>query len=211
MFCNPILFSAPMVHAILNDTKEQTRRVVTHPRWADRSRPIEFVDGRAYATAIRSGCLSEVTCPYGWDGDRLWVKETWAEVPASEFKSRLGASVTINPDAIDRAAIYRADMEWYEWTKWKPSRYMPRWASRITLQIEHVSLQQLQCISEADAVDEGAPRGWYLRETLDGTERVQTTYREGFAHLWDEINATRGYAWSTNPWVWAICFRKVKS
>lgn len=203
-----ILFSAPMINAILGGTKETTRRVVTHPRWADRSRPIEFDGGKAYAISRRSGCLSEIICPYGFPGNRIWVKETWAEVDAKEL-TRRGYPVVINPNDKDRAAIYRADVEWWEHSKWIPSIFMPRWASRITLRVESVRIEQLQSIREFEAIDEGAPRGWYLRETLDGPERVQTTYRDGFAHLWDEINFDRGYSWATNPWVWCVDFSKV--
>ncbi|HRF46691.1 MAG TPA: hypothetical protein PLC98_03620 [Anaerolineales bacterium] len=191
----PILFSAPMVHAILEDFKDQTRRVVTHPKWADRSRPIEFDGGKAFAISRRSGCLAEILCPYGFPGNSIWVKETWGWLE--------------DPRGIG-GFIYKADGKW-DRTRWHPSIFMPRAASRITLEIESVRLEQLQCISESDAIDEGAPRGWYVRDTPDGPERVQTTYRAGFAHLWDEINAERGYAWSTNPWVWAIAFRRANS
>lgn len=82
---------------------------------------------------------------------------------------------------------------------WRPSLFMPRWASRITLEITGVRVERLQAISEADAIAEGYPNP-------HKAERPAMWFRR----LWDSINAGRGYGWSVNPWVWVIEFQQVK-
>lgn len=182
----PILFSAPMVRAILAGTKTQTRRVITKFPWK--------FDGDNFMREF-----AHHDCPMGHPGDRLWVRETWAE------------TINVNdmspwPDRPHRffeesgsAVIYRADGEW-EWldddgsideghSSWKPSIFMPRWASRITLEITKVRVQRLQEISEEDAKAEGC------------------SHVESFSNLWDSLNAKRGHSWESNPWVWVIEFR----
>lgn len=187
----PILFSGPMVRALLEGRKTQTRRSL---------RP-EHV-GRLLADDQSSG---HEFCPYGQPGDRLWVRETWA--PAR------------NGDTGKVVAIYRAD--WtangspegpsYDatWKGWKPSIHMSRWASRLTLEVTEVRVQRLQEISEEDARSEGvgeslvsgftdAEATAFLGALVDGGP-VQ-----GFRVLWDSINGPT--AWNANPWVWAVSF-----
>lgn len=126
---------------------------------------------------------------YGQPGDQLWVRETFREQDTLDFpafKADIGTSrwnPVVNPDNC----------------KWRPSIYMPRWDSRITLEVTGIKVERLQYISETDAVAEGVET-----PTIAGV-----TYRDKFRALWDSINAKRGYGWSQNPWVWVISFRRV--
>ena len=172
----PILFSGPMVRAILADLKTQTRRVVKAPRsvaWDGRlSPPID-------------------QCPYGTAGSKLWVRETWADT--------MGDPPT---------AVYRADGERHPAShlKWTPSIHMPRWASRLTLEIVNVRVERLQEISEADAKAEGDKNPFDGHLHNDGTP-IESSAVLRFKCLWDSINAKRA-PWASNPWVWVVEFRK---
>jgi len=155
----PIIFSAPMVRAILDGRKTQTRRVVTfnashRVQLAHKNWHIEDPD------AI-------LACPYGVPGDRLWVRETW----------RGGDIICYGPH-------YHADEEWHKNAGWKSPMCMPRWASRITLEITDVRVQRLQDISEEDAQAESAKEFW---DSIDG----------------------KSHPWSSNPWVWVVTFKRV--
>ncbi|MDT3707447.1 MAG: hypothetical protein ROZ09_11515 [Thiobacillus sp.] len=204
---HPILFSAPMVRALLAGTKTQTRRVVkVQPAdlWPDgvecssaarglfRVLPSDVqanigARGLMYAAGCQS--VGPIACPYGQPGDRLWVRETWGPC--------------------DGGACYRVserDGVLPDGGKWRPSIYMPRWASRITLEIVSVRVERLQDISEEDAKAEGCeptsmgPNGIRL-------DVRQPTYRNGYAQLWNEINGPG--SWEANPWVWVIEFKRV--
>lgn len=172
----PIIFCAPMVRALLDGTKTQTRRVVgrgtsvlrVYPRWRL--------------------------------GDRLWVKET--------FGPRAGG------------VVFRADdgNDCPDGGRWRPSIFMPRWASRITLEITEVRVQRLQDISEEDAIaegirstlfrpDDGFPLcTGYSPEPDDGKSILYPSAREAYASLWERINGPG--SWS-NLWVWALTFKRV--
>ena len=190
----PIISSAPMVRAILAGTKTQTRRVV---RLRAGESAHEGGDGRLHAVANTTwGCCVErvIQCPYGVPGDLLWVRETWATTEQAGDHSA------------DRVVVYRAtdpDWETMEGWQWRPSIFMPRWASRLTLRITSVRVERVQEIPEADARAEGFKDvvGKYAR----GDEA-----RIWFAELWDIINAARGFGWDTNPWVWVIGFERVQ-
>lgn len=201
----PILFSGPMVRAILDGTKTQTRRVITtktnaflcYPahRWTVRgSRLGGFV--AVDVPDCKDSTLFEhvgFKCPYGQPGDLLWVRETWAPHGESDLSYK------------DRSGIYyRADDETNYTTDgaWRPSIHMPRWASRITLRITGVRVERVQDISEEDAQAEGVSA-----VHLADLGQTWKTRREGFHLLWDSINAKRGYGWDVNPWVWVIEFR----
>ena len=135
-------------------------------------------------------------CPYGRPGDLLWVRETHG------IQLKLGES----PDYPKGLVVYRADLPedsnfQYEGggSAWRPSIHMPRWASRITLEITGVRVERVQDISEKDAIAEGAA----FRKDEDGE-------LDAFNNIWDIINEKRGYSWDNNPWVWVIEFKKVK-
>ena len=177
----PILFSGSMVRALLDGRKTMTRRVCKE------------LDHTAERLAVE---WASTHCPYGVPGDRLWVRETW----------RNGTPMLNGPD-LNGAVAYRADYpDSGHLIKWRPSIFMPRRASRITLEIVSVRVERVQDISEADAKAEGVrqpvPGSWYRHVKRD-------CYRCGFEALWDSINAKRGYGWDVNPWVWIIEFKQI--
>lgn len=202
----PILFSGDMVRAILDGRKTQTRRVIKytfHPvtrEPAGAVHPAKISGWVAWYPSDAEG-LAEFTrqqynygfeCPYGTIGDRLWVRETWFQW----FE-----------ETIYRATETEENITWLEKHKtpskqWRPSIFMPRWASRITLEITGVRVERVQDIHPVDCVNEGASMpDIYL--SLD-------THIHRFQELWNSINAKRGYGWDTNPWVWVIEFKRIK-
>ena len=137
---------------------------------------------------------NERPLPYGKPGDRLWVRETWHDASSS----------------LHSCALYRADGIDLHWDKWTPSIHMPRWASRITLEITSVRVERLQDISEADALAEGIPSidtpgAWTL--PIPANPNLPAIYLGAFCKLWESINGPG--SWAANPWVWAIEFRRV--
>jgi hypothetical protein len=190
----PILFSAPMVHAILDGSKTQTRRVVKY------SCDMEFEPQDphygpywlAYAAGDAMGEDAKVRCPYGIPGERLWVRETF------------------NGNA-EVGYAYRATEPEMNGCPWRPSVFMPRAASRILLEITDVRVQRLQEISEEDARAEGVSDGGCLscgNSEPCGCSDPQPDARDGFSWLWQSIYGPD--SWHANPWVWAITFRRVK-
>lgn len=186
----PILFSAPMVRAIIDGSKTQTRRVVKQ----DRDGLLDCKPTPAWDAFWKC-----VDCPYGKPGDRLWVRETFAVVPRTAYARSDGVQQTLRPDDDHDAAIYRAG-----WThsnggfRWRPSIHMPRWASRILLEITDVRVERAQDISDRDARDEGA-------EQIGDCEGA---YVAGFRRLWESINGAD--SWAANPWVWVVAFRRIE-
>lgn len=196
---SPIIMSAPMVRALLEGKKTQTRRVI-------RKQPPDghFIEGCPWVDSgfalwrgtsfpkDHQGCTCErVGNPYGDTGDLLWVRESWCW-PGEEFPA------------------YRADIEAVKSLeailafklKWSPSIHMPRWASRITLRIKLIEPQRLQDISKDDAIAEG------IESIMD--KYGETYYIHNYRELWDSLNAKRGFGWDNNPWVWAITFEVIK-
>ncbi len=245
----PILFSGPMVRAILEGRKTQTRRIIggrfhsqpvyiepneatgstglwSYVEWDGRGEPGHYIEESF--EPIRERLL--FTCPYGVPGDRLWVRETW---------NTWGTLDHIAPNALpkDTGIAYAADMEHPAQEacgKFRPSIFMPRWASRITLEVTGVRVERLQDISEADAVAEGVDVG--QRATLPGDERrlcvacggpknthigvvkacpqrssvySSLTWKGGFHFLWESINGPG--SWDANPWVWVIEFKRLEA
>ena len=206
---SPIIFSAPMVQAILAGTKTQTRRVVKRYSadcigwfddgdglWAQR-----FIDPSSGSPYLKSW---RDRCPYGRPGDRLWVREAFIHEPA-DYCWEASVSIPCRP----AFTVYRADHEGdTRGAGWKPSIHMPRWASRITLEITDVRVERLQDISEADAVAEGCKP---IRPELvqDGLiVRPWCSAVEEFRLVWEQIHG--GGSWEKNPWVWVIEFKKLE-
>lgn len=188
----PILFSGPMARAILDGTKTQTRRVVESALNYRKYDGMELavLDGKAYITNDDLAHF-ELLCPYGQPGDRLWVRETWGWVGDHHHEDH-------------RSIYWKADRgDWPKTRKWRPSIFMPRWASRLTLEVTDIRVQRVQEISEGDAKAEGAT------PSIVGDELDHLKYRAGFMALWDSINAKRGFGWDVNPWVWAISVKRV--
>lgn len=188
----PILFNGEMIRAILAGTKTQTRRIAKPPTGA--VNPEWFWEINP-AHRENAGLL----CPYGVPGDRLWVRETW---------KALG---DIEPCACKCPApevLYAATdaKKWMETGlgNWKPSIFMPRWASRLTLEVTAVRVERVQEISEYGAACEGAEPIPDPLEPMDAGSYVQ-----GFNRLWDSINGPRGFGWDVNPWVWVVEFKRV--
>lgn len=192
----PILFNASMVRALLDGTKTQTRRVV-------KPQPDCIKAGKPYTTAGLPS--TPIACPYGQVGDQLWVRETWY---CDDFRVQRGPY--LKPDDFDvvesrenGCLVFRADGSSpyeAEQPKWKPAIHMPRWASRITLEITSVRVERLNDISRGDCMAEGCPFPNIAKET-----DPKQWYRE----LWKSINGAG--SWDLNPWVWVIEFKKVKT
>jgi hypothetical protein len=219
-----MLFTAPMVRALLDGSKTQTRRVVKDlPPW-----PITEIvpsasgcgrwlpngpapSGRGMASAYWR------PCPYGQPGDRLWVRETWRHTASSLEEARAITEDIASGTALDWRADYiercmrdlgfsREDAEMADdFEAWRPSIHMPRWASRILLEITGVRVERLQAIGEADARAEGVTIedrhtvGYCAGEFLPPSIRA---YRD----LWESINGAG--SWDTNPWVWVVEFKR---
>ena len=196
----PILFSAPMVRAILAGAKTQTRRPVK-PR-KDRAIGCELAC-HELAGEVNAG--DYMNAPWA-PGDRLWVRETHAIVPRTAYAWSNGVEQVIRPDDDHDAAIFRAG-----WDRsssgfsWRPSIHMPRWASRITLEVTGVRVERLQEISYEDARSEGV-EFWRNDGTL--TELPPCSeHRYAFEDLWTGINGAD--SWNANPWVWVVSFRRL--
>lgn len=214
----PILFSAPMVRALLAGTKTQTRRVV---KWRGLQQGLNR--GFSGLQVERSGSNWVLTSPtrtsheyrsvpmprpYGEPGDRLWVRETFQPLFADGFDHytsdwETGKGYAVRYVATDGRA------EWIDGDdnisdRCKPAIHMPRWASRITLEITDVRVERLQDISEADAIAEGV-------SMPDGTPTPPEfwSYRQEFGCLWQSINGPG--SWDANHWVWVIEFKRVLS
>jgi hypothetical protein len=206
-----ILFSAPMVRAILDGRKCQTRRVVKLPKWAG-ANCIEVNErDMPLVVAEATGCLAEMPCPYGLPGDRLWVREAWNWCyAAAKDASGKGAE---DRELIDYAADGHPSVLGF---KWRPSIHMPRWASRIQLEVTAVRVERLQDISAADCIAEGVEsvrnEGKYWRDysNPDGRDCVSMTAVtpvESYKTLWESINGTG--SWAANPWVWVVEYKRV--
>ena len=187
----PILFSGPMVRAILEGRKTMTRRVV-------KPQPSKScnVDSETACEILAKGC------PYGDPGDKLWVRETFCET----------ANVRGDGHYLCR---YRAGDEYDKIVEcagpWKPSIFMPRWASRITLEITSVRVERLQKINAVDAIAEGIEptreQPGHFNWKWYGLNNAQCNAVMSFEMLWIMINGPE--SWDANPWVWVIKFRRV--
>jgi len=181
----PILFSAPMVRAILEGRKTQTRRVFVPPP--------PFAAGDDITVQLATGSIA----PRHKVGDRLWVREAHALVPASAYRMSDGVQQAINPSDRYEAAVYRCDWE-RSAPPWRPSIHMPRWASRLTLTVTDVRVQRLQDISEEDAIAEG------VATFSEGRTMRSISDAEIYRLLWEEINGAG--SWDRNDWVAAYTF-----
>ncbi len=193
----PILFSAPMVRALLAGTKTQTRRVVKPQPEFDGPERLHHAE-----VALWREAMLTLRCPYGQPGDRLWVRETWQAVNGDDRARHIVTHPRPNRGWIEYAATPRLDEPAY---KWRPSIHMPRWASRITLEVTSVRVERLQDISEADALAEGVN----VHPDHHGKPRTSIySPVQAYADLWDQINGAG--SWAANPWVWAVSFKVVK-
>jgi hypothetical protein len=198
----PILFSSPMVKAILAGRKTQTRRVLSPQPTSD-----DIDNAGDCETVIDMATGRDIRCPYGAEGDRLWVRETWTHDAESLEACRLAFDCCSVPGY---GPYYLATEVSPDTLKWKPSIFMPRWASRITLEVTDVRVQRLQEISDSDSEAEGVrpiDAAIVFNDRGGHDRKLSGTARGAFACLWDSINGKRA-AWASNPWVWAITFRR---
>lgn len=212
----PILFNADMVKAVLEGRKTQTRRIIKNQPPDDIGNiivgdyhPVKIdKNGDEYPGAEIFGAYDDAgewgsKCPYGKPGDLLWVRETWCQCPeCSAYQYRAHDH--------DGECWYCGD----ELHKWKPSIFMPREASRITLQVTTVRVERLQDISAVDAMWEGIEKAHnYINkptiEALGSSSLTGLACIDQFRKLWNSINAKRGYNWETNPWVWVVEFERM--
>lgn len=223
----PILFSGPMVRALLAGTKTQTRRpvkpappanTVAMGRWQDpgpepaywaflRDGPVEH--DHPFGGAELHG--EPWRCPYGQPGDRLWVREAW-RAPAEFDRVKPSDLRAPSGGLLGTPIVYEATRhESVQFGKLRPGMFMPRWASRILLEVTDVRVERLQDISEVDAQAEGLlalSSGADLTWTVDAAAASEhVTARETYAWLWDEINGPG--SWDANPWVWVVGFRRL--
>jgi hypothetical protein len=228
----PILFSAPMVRALLAGTKTQTRRILKLKWGFDVE---ERDDGTLWPWAQHPDCDDDVwmPCPQGEIGDRLWVRESGAmhplaapEDPAQPWLFRHDVQATASlghywvqrtraPGASYSAECTREQFLRHASAKVVPSIHMPRWASRISLEITALRAERLQDISDADARAEGIecmagdPECGY-RNYLDQTSQDWSlSPRESFRSLWESINGPA--SWAKNPWVWVVEFERAQA
>ncbi|HDU4901972.1 TPA: hypothetical protein RFU16_003376 [Klebsiella quasipneumoniae subsp. similipneumoniae] len=215
-----MIFNSEMVRAILDGRKTQTRRIMA-PQPADDIERCIFPNPEAigWKSSLRHkhGSTTAHFCHYGKPGDRIWVRETF-QGPLFDYD--LMDSYCKDPTPFEKPefCVYKADgvpaPEFYDADDelhccWRPSIHMPRWASRILLEITDVRVERLNAISQEDAQAEGMElTGW--RPTYsdpDSGGEVMTPY-DNFAELWSSIYGDE--SWKANPWVWVISFKRVE-
>ncbi|VGI89235.1 hypothetical protein [Klebsiella pneumoniae] len=217
-----MIFNAEMVRALLSGRKTQTRREVklnldiaclaTTYDWATSlaanhyqglteeqiQQKAESLRGVIHPVILDNGQMVSIICPHGKPGDRIWVRETWARY---------------NIDQNSHDIAYRATTpaDWPEEGRWRPSIHMPRWASRILLEITDVRVERLNAISEEDARAEGIIDGGCLNcgePEPCGCANPEPDATDAFAYLWQSIYGQEN--WNANPWVWVISFERIE-
>lgn len=230
----PILFKGEMVRAILAGTKNQTRRVVKPQP------PLEFsaraftdqaldINGERAGTAAwflsatDAGCSEPIFSPYGGPGDQIWVREAYRFVIGYDHRPPRDVSEGA-PIRYEADGLGAEQSDGWLWGKQRPSMFMPRWASRITLEITSVRVERLQDITEADALAEGITTvrtpGWDARhfgawrKEFDACCAMKVKPPRGplpsvsYRALWEQINGPE--SWAVNPWVWCVEFKRIK-
>lgn len=225
----PILFSAPMVRAILEGRKTQTRRALNQQPSNGWEIDTPYVLGRItsphpkrmkFGVFIHRGLGTDfpecdiITNPYGQPGDRLWVRETWQgpliSTAVDYKKHNRGESINDPEHCVYRATdkLFAVDDDGKE-LGWRPSIHMPRWASRIDLEITGIRVELLQDISEEDAVAEGIDAALCEQFTTKAPTRheLKPAALHAYAGLWESINGPG--SWNANPRVWVVEFKRV--
>ncbi|ECJ2355003.1 hypothetical protein FNI87_24305 [Salmonella enterica subsp. salamae] len=201
-----MIFNGEMVRAILEGRKTQTRRVLgTYqdavkfcPEWDVNGKQIFIVLGEKDHTGMNP-VITAIPCPFGQPGDRIWVRETFrvhsraTDVATLVYRASVRNSWTEQTHRVPVAVCNKPATP----EKWTPSIHMPRWASRILLEITDVRVERLNSITESDAEAEG------VTDTGFGDLLV-----DGFRYLWKSIYGDD--SWQANPWVWVIEFKRVE-
>ena len=246
----PILFKGDMVRAILDGRKTQTRRVIDcalntwHIKkllgdWglSEEGECIDGVFDYDYQTEVDDCSSDSVKCPYGKPGDRLWVREnlTWESYASKGFSDVSYEADNTNVEAeipekwcppINHTQTHFEEGTNISWsTGFVPSIFMPRWASRILLEITDIRVERVRDISEKDCFAEGIKTSIFCPACegkedgcccCDHTGRVRigsgsfVSAEHEFHTLWDSINKKRGYGWDVNPWCWVVEFKRLK-
>ncbi|HID9179129.1 TPA: hypothetical protein ACXE53_001519 [Klebsiella quasipneumoniae] len=236
-----MIFNGEMVRALLSGRKTQTRRIVKGTdgavkfckEWDINGKEVFVVLGEKDHTGMNP-VLGAISCPFGAVGDRIWVRETWATLGNEDGCCIDWEGNLCKGDERSAARIYRASCEqrpgdyglwsipddayWKPHTKehkfegaWRPSIHMPRWASRILLEITDVRVERLNAISEEDARAEGIIDGGCLNcgePEPCGCANPEPDATDAFAYLWQSIYGQEN--WNANPWVWVISFKRVE-
>ena len=217
MKTRPILFSAPMVRALLDGSKSQTRRNAKFP---DDTTSVEWVvDKETVPTGLPYtgwviDCSAPLSlprkCPHGQPGDLLWVRETWAAADtmlyhyATDPPRYIAYKADLSARCFDPEGPCNVEYWNFDKLKWKPSIHMWRWASRITLEIVSVRVERLQNISEDDALAEGVSvHPDHHHKPRESIYSPVQAYRD----LWESLNGPG--SWDANPWVWVIEFKRL--
>ncbi len=218
----PILFSGAMVLAILEGRKTVTRRIIKpqpdFSNWSEPEPPTSDLVNEAWQTGH-----VDAKCPHGKPGDSLWVRERWSKhiQPLTAQGHTRGREFCVFPDGgqtFSWCKEYHPGLAEYhpgafDGCKWRPSIFMPRWASRITLQIDAVRVERLDQITEEDARAEGVERQMDMHgrdPRGSGDIIVSYSYREPFKALWDSING-KAAPWATSPFVWVLSFHQIEA
>ncbi|WP_313064097.1 hypothetical protein [Atlantibacter hermannii] len=203
-----MIFNAEMVRAILDGRKTQTRRIMKpQPTPCTLQKGGHWWPSNVFKTMLHIeeelqngkggwGGLVGDACPFGDVGDRIWVREAWAR-----YK--------IDHDSHDMAYRATPPEDWPKEGRWRPSIHMPRWASRILLEITGVRVELLNKICEGDAQAEGVAqlRGGFWKHYQPGWTQHQLSARGSFVTLWKSIYGEE--SWNSNPWVWVIEFKRI--
>lgn len=228
-----MIFNAEMVRAILDGRKTQTRRIVK----VNCMDICEKDDGSLWPWREDEENHGDYwyPCPFGEVGDRIWVRETWALLGNEDGCCIDWNGKLCKGDEREAARIYRAsceqkqgdyglwsipdDADWKTYTEnekfegaWRPSIHMPRWASRITLEITGVRVERLNDVSDTDAVAEGLLPAGDMLPDYPGTFLTPkgdfATAKVAFQRLWESIYGEE--SWQSNPWVWVVEFKRVE-
>ncbi|WP_165667956.1 ASCH domain-containing protein [Metapseudomonas otitidis] len=215
----PILFAGPMVRAIINGEKTVTRRVMkpqpTSSNRGGHSWPCQIHQTMLHVEQELQngegiwGGLADSACPHGAPGDRLWVRETFATLSAGQcepVKPARGYGQDVRFAATDPLAACDVGVRGYPW---RPSIHMPRWASRILLEITAVRVERLQDISDEQCIAEGIGMTKHAVGVKLTRPHDESVPKAMFRELWQSINGAE--SWAANPWVWVVKFRRVTS
>lgn len=222
----PILFSGDMVRAILEGRKTQTRRICKDQtaksyKWVENCGLYPKSD-KTYTDWAKDCGLSfllPTRCPYGKVGDSLWVRETFRYAifglgcggKAAGVEYKIDGRIKFLAKAQKYARQKNNKDKMRQHARWRSSRFMPKWAARIWLEITGIGVERVQEITDRDACMEGVDRKLLPYDAADPEKAYlyDGTTIKLFRELWDFLNAKRGFGWESNPWVWVIEFKKV--
>ncbi|CAH3399157.1 TPA: hypothetical protein ACTYTC_003601 [Klebsiella pneumoniae] len=209
-----MIFNGEMVRAILDGRKTQTRRPI---KWKQTrfTEVGEREDGSKWPWSedAEHACDFWHPCPFGAVGDRIWVRETFCTVDDTQYGGGKWVDYRATPKfEASHPAGWDCAPNDAEALKWRPSIHMPRWASRILLEITDVRVERLNAISEEDATAEGVPPAGSLLPDYPGTFLTPkgdfATAKVAFQRLWESIYGEE--SWKANGWVWVISFKRVE-